>query len=743
MSDCSELMAKLSAIEAKLNAMDDKYIPKSQRSSIVDEGANKGSAIAKAAIIPIFGAYTLKTIHDSDFRAALNRAEKALGQATEAKGIANISRSEAQAAAAKAKRALVESAEAYFKSVDAKQLANRAYAVGKGAEFEAIKAKILSETATAKANQATKLAETAKTVANAAKGTAETAVSRANQAIAKIDDVARRLGKYIDDVAAKAGRALSTALDAIGFSKAAQATAGQAFKIAMQALGKIFLILDIISTIFSLLNAIDLRRRMNILEQKISIIEREISRILGLLFGIVSRLGRVEGIAALARSMASSAESIARQAQGTANQARNLANSAISQAAIAIAQVAIVGGVAATATGIARGAQSTATQALNRAKVPGPRGLPGARGLQGVAGVQGKQGLQGRVGLAGLHGRNGRNGINGINGKNGLPGKPITLVQRITTPGRVIVRNNNRTIVQNIMNPADTALLRQIHATTTATKAQQNIHTAISANTNIVVTESRTFLGSMQSFAAKAWETTRMSKAIELLTLATAIHNAAMLSRYTGQTVLDVIGNALSFIGIKDETGNALDLNQLLGNSVETMLKTLLGEQVYNDTSKAFQKANRILQIGTAIIWTVRSIQDTALDLAEWTANNTGKIGNALKRFGVVGENSYPWMSETLKAQNKWRNKMERYYNGLESVENVAESAEFVTGSFMEIGQEFGEIKEQRDQLRNTMTTGEPFNYPDNEPIAVTQNENKGNSVATLPTIDESLRSEN
>ncbi|MBE9155386.1 hypothetical protein IQ265_00800 [Nodosilinea sp. LEGE 06152] len=248
-------------------------------------------------------------------------------------------------------------------------------------------------------------------------------------------------------------------------------------------------------------------------------------------------------------------------------------------------------------------------------------------------------------------------------------------------------------------------------------------------------------LGNVNTFMRKAWETTRIQKVINALTLITAIHNAAMLSRFTGQTLLDALSGALDLFGVDDEEGNRLDLNAMLGKSVENLLKNVLGEEVYNDTSKTWQKANRIVQIGSNIVWSVRSIMDTSLELAEYIANNTGKIGNSLKRFGVIGENAFPDMSESARAQNKWRRTIDRYQDGLETIENVADTVEFVTQAPLEIASELGEIQEQRADLRTTISDGEPIDYPQNEPIATVQAENKEESIGAEPTVESSQRS--
>ncbi|MEL6605354.1 MAG: hypothetical protein AAFP20_19245 [Cyanobacteria bacterium J06614_10] len=219
-------------------------------------------------------------------------------------------------------------------------------------------------------------------------------------------------------------------------------------------------------------------------------------------------------------------------------------------------------------------------------------------------------------------------------------------------------------------------------------------------------------LQQMQGFAETAWEATRLNKLINLLTLISVIHNAGMLSRDLGETIGDLTSNMLATVGIKDEKGSPLDINQLVGTSVENFVKSVVGEQVYENTSQAWLKSSRIVSAASQIAYTVRSINDTSKDVLEWTAENTGKIGNALKRWGVVGERAYPWMSERVKAQDTYRRKFERFTQGLESLEDTASSLSQVTGNVREIGEEFNELQEQRQAFRDLVSTTPPADTP-------------------------------
>ncbi|MEM6353587.1 MAG: hypothetical protein AAF766_22785 [Cyanobacteria bacterium P01_D01_bin.14] len=252
-------------------------------------------------------------------------------------------------------------------------------------------------------------------------------------------------------------------------------------------------------------------------------------------------------------------------------------------------------------------------------------------------------------------------------------------------------------------------MLAKIDATTTATGA------GVAAN-NVQGGVILTRLQAMQAFAEKAWRNTHADKLINLLTLTTVIHNGAMISRDIGETLGYVVSNGLSVVGVNDEDGNPLDVNQLVGNSVANFIKSVVGEDVYNDTRTAWQKANRVIQAGSNIIWTIRSINDTTQDVMEWTAENTGKIGNALRKYGVVGDRAYPWMSERVKAQDFYRRKFSRVFDGLETAENTASSLAVVTSDVREIQEEIGELGEARTRFTDAVSAFGPEDTPGLDP---------------------------
>lgn len=221
----------------------------------------------------------------------------------------------------------------------------------------------------------------------------------------------------------------------------------------------------------------------------------------------------------------------------------------------------------------------------------------------------------------------------------------------------------------------------------------------------------------VDQFIRKAYEVARIDKVIQALTLVTVIHNAALLSRELGETLGELTSQMLAVIGIKDEEGNALDVNGLVGGAIEDWIVSIVGEDVYTGVKQNWLKANRIISSATNIIWTIRSISDGTQEVMEWIGENTGKIGNALKRWGVVGERAYPWMTERVRAQDAWRRKMGRILDGLEQAEDTASSLYAVTSEVREIQEEISELGEQRQAFQQAVSDALPSDRPDNAPV--------------------------
>jgi len=226
------------------------------------------------------------------------------------------------------------------------------------------------------------------------------------------------------------------------------------------------------------------------------------------------------------------------------------------------------------------------------------------------------------------------------------------------------------------------------------------------------------FLENMYGSIEAAFEFTKVDKILNALNTILLLHNAAMLSRNLASSLGELATQALSVFGVKDASGNAIDVNEVIGKSFTDLAKDVLGETLFTGVTETWAKANNIISSATQIIWTVRSLADSAREIGEWTAENVGKIGNALKKWRVVGENAYNWMPERITAQSKWEVRVNRAREGIESLDDAASSLSGVLGEVQNIQQETQELIDQKQRFTTAIESAIPNERPQNTPVA-------------------------
>ena len=248
----------------------------------------------------------------------------------------------------------------------------------------------------------------------------------------------------------------------------------------------------------------------------------------------------------------------------------------------------------------------------------------------------------------------------------------------------------------------------------------------------------------MQTFSEIAWESTRVAKAIAVTTLSGVLHNSAMLSKSIGQTLSNITRSANSEIDVTDERGVPLDISLLVGTSVETFLQRIVGAEIYNDLSRDWKVKNRIVSAAAMVAYTARSLNDSSKNVLEWTAENTGKIGNALKRFGLVGEQSYPWMSERVQATDAYRSKFNRVTQGVDTLDELDSSFATVTSEILDITAEYNNLENQKTVFNtlvgNTPPEDLPTAAPENAPIATAEGQAKANNQSPSVAITDAVK---
>ena len=218
-----------------------------------------------------------------------------------------------------------------------------------------------------------------------------------------------------------------------------------------------------------------------------------------------------------------------------------------------------------------------------------------------------------------------------------------------------------------------------------------------------------------------------LDRALNIMNLAASIHNGAMLSNNLGQTLLSVIGNLLSVVGLKDAEGQAFDIGSIISKSIEGLIKGAIGEENYKTLDANWKRASRIYQAAANLLNSIQSLSASILNALEVVGQWNAKVANALKRFGVVGEKAYSWMNPNVNFQNK-------YFTALENATNVISQVDQVASEVLSIKETVGQIIEQKkevdDSLKQTDASKQKTELPEAVKVAQKETESKAVSAA-------------
>ena len=262
-----------------------------------------------------------------------------------------------------------------------------------------------------------------------------------------------------------------------------------------------------------------------------------------------------------------------------------------------------------------------------------------------------------------------------------------------------IDRNNTNTGL------ARAAILGQGQVTQTAVNTANATLTHSTWGLQAIVTNGAYGLQKIQGFAETAWKVTRADKIMAGVTMALTIHNAMMLSNNLASTISEALNMSLNALGIRNEEDKEIDIGTAVRNKINEVMSSILGAENYAALTARIAKANRIYQTGINLLDTTYSLFDSARTVAELTAENTGKIGNALRESGAVYEDAYDEFLEKVNPQNASQRKLEKFREGLESVENVFDTVSQISGSVVETKENIQQIKEEKNNLVEEINT--------------------------------------
>ncbi|MDM9582314.1 hypothetical protein [Nostoc sp. GT001] len=165
-----------------------------------------------------------------------------------------------------------------------------------------------------------------------------------------------------------------------------------------------------------------------------------------------------------------------------------------------------------------------------------------------------------------------------------------------------------------------------------------------------------------------------LDRVLNIMILAATVHNALMLSNDIGQTLIGAINNVLQFIGLKKEDGSAFDIGSIISGSIENLIKGAIGSENYQELTTAWAKANRIYQATINIANSFTNIGHTITNALEVVGGMQGKIGNALRIWGVVGEKAYQWFNPQPNYHSRMLSFFENAQQGASTIQMVTQA---------------------------------------------------------------------
>jgi hypothetical protein len=182
------------------------------------------------------------------------------------------------------------------------------------------------------------------------------------------------------------------------------------------------------------------------------------------------------------------------------------------------------------------------------------------------------------------------------------------------------------------------------------------------------------------------------------------IHNGIMLSKNLAQTVGEAASVTLQAMGVKDSEGQPFDVGSALSGKLKQLITSAIGAEGYEALTIRIANYSRIYQSAANLTNTAFSLFDSARNIAETTAANTGKIGNALRESGAVYEDAYTEMLEKVNPQNAAMRKLEGFSNGLEAIEQGVSSISSVSSEVVSIKDNYTQLKSEKEALAQETT---------------------------------------
>ncbi|MEQ8383325.1 MAG: collagen-like protein [Coleofasciculus sp. A1-SPW-01] len=388
----------------------------------------------------------------------------------------------------------------------------------------------------------------------------------------------------------------------------------------------------------------------------------------------------------------------------------------------------------------AQKALATAQNALTRALKPGPKGEPGLAGKPGQKGEPGSQGLRGQPGQKGKDGkdvdearqRRIENLLQQIK-KDTSYVPPIPALINRNSPSGELFKQGVASGVCRTTKPGGCMpqMINPLQQGINQNGANLNtLNTAFNAVDFAVLGTINTKLGSQipnGGISGKMGRLANWLKLPQLINILTYINTVITVSNLVvgiGDISADTASLGLASIGFKDDDGNPINIQEVLGKSVRNLLIDVLGAEAYRDLSAKAKASNRVYRASANVVSSLTSIADSSRRIAEFNAELLIELRNSHIKSGVVPPDSYDLMSPHVNAASVGRNRIQKMADGLESLDDAASALNGVTGDVYNIVTEVGElrkgIKEFDDSVEDLKKTAKHQDLIENSVVKST-----------------------
>jgi len=149
--------------------------------------------------------------------------------------------------------------------------------------------------------------------------------------------------------------------------------------------------------------------------------------------------------------------------------------------------------------------------------------------------------------------------------------------------------------------------------------------------------------------------------------------HAQQLSSNIFVTLITVLQNVVDFFGVKDSEGQIFNISSLIGQTMTGLVTLIVGEENYNNFAKEWAKYNRTYQAAANLFSSLMNMGDSITQALQVVSSQTGKIGNALRSWSVVGEAAYGWMNITPNFNNPLLTKLQSLNETASMVQQVSQ----------------------------------------------------------------------